>query len=158
MDGYGKYIKTFGFDVSNDSFKKHSWYFRNALVRANYNDWENGVHATTRFLEQFFSNMLMGTDYELRNRYMYLDYTDEFQTAKDEISNGKICLKELPLEEKAILELIVENPEITQKDIAKQIGKSERTVRNRIAELKEKGILKRVNGKKNGKWEVNIIQ
>lgn len=100
----------------------------------------------------------MGTDYELKNHYMYLDYTHEFQTAKDETSNGKICLKELPLEEKVILELIVENPEITQKDIAKQIGKSERTVRNRITELKEKGILKRVNGKKNGKWEVNIIQ
>ena len=100
----------------------------------------------------------MGTDYELKKRYMYLDYTDEFQTAKDETSNGKICLKELTLEEKAILELIVENPEITQKDIAKQIGKSERTVRNRITELKEKGILKRVNGKKNGKLEVNIIQ
>ena len=60
----------------------------------------------------------------------------------------------MPFEEKAILELIIENPEITQKDIAKQISKSERTVRNRITDLKEKGILVRVNGKKNGKWEV----
>ena len=85
---------------------------------------------------------------------MYLDYKDMIQTANKENSNGKICLKELPLEEKAILELIIENPEITQKDIAKQISKSERTVRNRITDLKEKGILVRVNGKKNGKWEV----
>ena len=147
-------MKTFGFDVNNDSFKEHSWYFRNALVRANYNDWKKGVHATTKFLEQFFSNLLMGTNYELKNRYMYLDYKDVVQTANKENSNGKICLKELPLEEKAILELIIENPEITQKDIAKQISKSERTVRNRITDLKEKGILVRVNGKKNGKWEV----
>ena len=149
-----KYMKTFGFDVNNDSFKEHSWYFRNALVRANYNDWKKGVHATTKFLEQFFSNLLMGTNYELKNRYMYLDYKDMVQTANKEKLNGKICLKELPLEERAILELIIENPEITQKDIAKQIGKSERTVRNRITNLKEKDILVRVNGKKNGKWEV----
>lgn len=152
-----KYMKTFGFDVNNDSFKEHSWYFRNALVRANYNDWKKGVHATTKFLEQFFSNLLMGTNYELKNRYMYLDYKDMVQTANKENSNGKICLKELPFEEKAILELIIENPEITQKDIAKQIGKSERTVRNRITDLKEKGILVRVNGKRNGQWEVKRL-
>lgn len=61
----------------------------------------------------------MGTDYELKNRYLYLDYReDEFQTAKSEVTNGKICLKELPIEEKAVLEVILANPEITQKEIA----------------------------------------
>lgn len=59
-----KYIKTFGFRINNDVFEKNSWYFRNALVRANYNDLQNGVHATTKFLEMFFSNLLLGTDYE----------------------------------------------------------------------------------------------
>lgn len=73
---------------------------------------------------------------------------------KENVLKGKICLKELPLEEKAILEVIIANPEITQKEIASKIGKSERTVRNKITNLKEKGILERVNGKKNGKWEV----
>ena len=52
-------------------------YFRNALVRANYNDLKNGVHATTKYLEMFFSNLLMGTDYELKNRYMHVDYVLE---------------------------------------------------------------------------------
>ena len=38
----------------------------------------------------FFSNLLMGTDYELKNRYLHLDYReDESQTAKSEVSNGK---------------------------------------------------------------------
>ena len=69
-----KYLKSFGFDVNNDVFKKYSWYFRNALVRANYNDWKNGVYSTTKYLEDFYSNLLMGTDYELKNRYMHLDY------------------------------------------------------------------------------------
>lgn len=71
-----KYMRTLGFDVNNDTFEYHSWYFRNALVRANYNDLKNGIHATTRFLEQFFSNLLLETNYELKNRHMHLDYID----------------------------------------------------------------------------------
>ena len=71
-----KYMRTLGFDVNNDAFEHHSWYFRNALVRANYNDLKNGIHATTRFLEQFFSNLLLETNYELKNRHMHLDYID----------------------------------------------------------------------------------
>lgn len=59
-----KYMKTFGFRVNNDAFEKNSWYFRNALVRANYTNLQKGVHATTKFLEMFFSNLLLGTDYE----------------------------------------------------------------------------------------------
>lgn len=150
-----KYMNTLGFKVNSDMFKEHSWYFRNALVRANYSNIQKGIYSTNKFLEQFFSNLLMGTNYELKNRYLHLDYVeDESQTAKTEVSNGKICLKELPFEEKAILEVVIENPEITQKEIANRIGKSERTVRNKITNLKGKGILERVNGKKNGKWEV----
>ena len=72
-----KYMKTFGFKVNNDTFEKNFWYFRNALVRANYNDLQNGVHATTKFLEMFFSNLILGTNYELKNRYMHVDYVSE---------------------------------------------------------------------------------
>lgn len=77
-----KYMKTFGFKANNDVFEKNSWYFRNALVRANYNNLQNGVHVTTKFLEMFFSNLLLGTEYELKNRYMHVDYadTEKFQS------------------------------------------------------------------------------
>ena len=51
--------KQFGFNISNETFAENSWYFRNALVRANYNDWQNGIHETTKFLEMFFENLLM---------------------------------------------------------------------------------------------------
>lgn len=154
-----KYMNTLGFKVNNDMFKEYSWYFRNALVRANYSNIQEGIYSTNNFLEMFLSNLLMGTDYELRNRYLHLDYKkEEIQTAKFEVSNGKFCLKELPIEEKTILEVIIATPEITQKEIASKIGKSERTVRNKINSLKEKGILKRVNGKRNGKWEVRMVK
>lgn len=152
-----KYMNMLGFKVNNDMFKEHSWYFRNALVRANYSNIQAGIYSTNKFLELFFSNLLMGTDYELKNRYLHLDYKEEeIQTARSKDSNGKICLMELPIEEKAILEVIIANSEITQKEIASKIGKSERTVRNKITDLKEKGILERVNGKRNGRWEVSV--
>lgn len=154
-----KYMKTFGFRVNNDAFAKNSWYFRNALVRANYNDLQNGVHATTKFLEMFFSNLILGTDYELKNRYMHVDYiseasSNEVQSAAGHNSKGKICTLDCPLDEAAILQLIIENPNITQKEIAVKIKKSERTVKNKVASLKEKGCIRRLNGKRSGKWEV----
>lgn len=65
------------FKVKNDAFEKNSWHFRNALVRANYNDLQNSVHATTKFLEMLFSNLILGTEYELKNRYMHVDYADK---------------------------------------------------------------------------------
>ncbi|MDD7728323.1 MAG: winged helix-turn-helix domain-containing protein [Clostridia bacterium] len=61
-----------------------------------------------------------------------------------------------PLDELAILQLIMENPNITQKEIAIRIEKSERTVKNKVASLKEKGYIQRLNGKRSGKWEVLI--
>ena len=157
-----KYMKTFGFDVNNEAFENHSWYFRNALVRANYNDWKNGVHATTKFLEQFFSNLLMGTKYELKNRYMHLDYVEDEknQSANTGISkcqNGTLNgTSKITLDELALLKKIIENPEITQMQLSEEVGKSVRTIKRTMSDLKEKGYIRRMNGKRNGKWEVII--
>lgn len=69
-----KYMNGLGLKASNEPFQQHSWYFRNALVRANYTDIKKGIHATTKYLELFFSNLLLGTDYELKNRYLHINY------------------------------------------------------------------------------------
>lgn len=69
-----KYLNTFGFNIDNETFAKNSWYFRNALVRANYNDWQNGIHETTKYLDLFFENLLMNKQHELKNRFMHIDY------------------------------------------------------------------------------------
>jgi len=156
-----KYMKMLGFEVNNDAFEKHSWYFRNALVRANYNDLKNGVHATTKFLELFFDNLLMGTKHELKNRYMHVDYVEEtggneFQSANSDISKCQNGTLKLTIDEVAILRRIVKNPEITQNKLAEQTGKSLRTVKREMDKLKEKGYIKRVNGKRNGRWEVLV--
>ena len=67
-----KYLRTLGFDATNDIFAENAWYFRNALVRANYNDLKNGIHETTEYLEVFLRNLLLDERNELHNRSMYI--------------------------------------------------------------------------------------
>lgn len=67
-----KYLRTLGFDATNDIFAENAWYFRNALVRANYNDLKNGVHETTEYLELFLRNLLLDETNELHNRTMHI--------------------------------------------------------------------------------------
>lgn len=65
-----KYLRTFGFDISNESFANHSWYFRNALVRAIYNNLSKGIYATTEYIETFFRNLILSENNEIKNRAM----------------------------------------------------------------------------------------
>lgn len=73
-----QYLRSIGFDINNDLFARHSWYFRNALVRANYKNVQRGIMYDYSFIERFFSNLLMGTNYELKNRYMLIDAPSEW--------------------------------------------------------------------------------
>lgn len=68
-----QYLRTMGFNVENDLFAKHSWYFRNALVRANYQNIQKGIARESVYLERFFRNLLMGEDNELKNRHMLVN-------------------------------------------------------------------------------------
>ena len=68
-----KYLKTFGFNINDETFAKNSWYFRNSLVRANYKNFEENVFEDTSFLEKFFYNLLTNANYELKNRYTHID-------------------------------------------------------------------------------------
>ena len=79
-----KYLHTFGFNFSNETFANHSWYFHNALVRANYNDLTKGVYATTEFLEKFFRNLILNEQNELKNRNLQIDEIEKeaIQSAK----------------------------------------------------------------------------
>ena len=162
-----KYLHSLGFKtVTNDPFAAHSWYFRNALVRANYNNIQQGIRATTEFLERFFRNLLLGENNMLLNREMHLDWKNvqsanlEVQSAKQtfQSANNDLVLppkcKNCTLEEIAVLRIIKQQPTITQKEIASLIGKSERTVKSITVRLTEQGIMIRKNGKRNGFWEI----
>jgi fido (protein-threonine AMPylation protein) len=67
-----QYLRLFGYDVTNDTFEKNSYYFRNALVRAHYNDRKNGVIATPLYLNRFFENLLLNEHHELKSREMQI--------------------------------------------------------------------------------------
>lgn len=72
------YLRDIGFDVANDMFAEHSWYFRNALVRANYRNARKGIDYSPIYLERFFRNLLFGEQWDLRNRYLHIYPTEEW--------------------------------------------------------------------------------
>jgi len=150
-----KWLQTFGFSVDNDVFKDNSWYFRNALVRANYNNIPKRIFATTEYLEMFFRNLIFGEKNKLSNRNML---AGELQSAISKISKSQNDTLDgtlnCNLDELALLRFVKENPNATQIEIAKHIGKSERTVKRMTPALIERGLLERENGKRNGKWMV----
>ena len=87
-----KYLRTLGFDATNDIFAENAWYFRNALVRANYNDLRNGVHGTTEYLELFLRNLLLDEKNELHNRSMHISGMFEeadIESAKADIESAE---------------------------------------------------------------------
>ena len=139
-----KYLKTFGFDINDDAFAKHSWYFRNSLVRANYKNYEKNIFEDISFLEKFFYNLLTDTNYELKNRYTHVDYKNQTEKNNKNIN--------YTLEEQAIINIIKNNSSITQEEIAKIINKSLRTVKTRMIEMQNKGLITRKSSRKNGEW------
>ena len=83
-----QYLRSIGFDINNDMFALHSWYFRNALVRANYKNAQKRVMYNFTYLERFFRNLLMGENNELKNRHMVIDIFEEEN--KKETSTGQV--------------------------------------------------------------------
>lgn len=88
-----KYLRTLGFDVTNDIFAENAWYFRNSLVRANYNDLKNGVHETTEYLELFLRNLLLNESNPLHNRTLHISGTFK-EPAKVNIDSKKTNIGE----------------------------------------------------------------
>ena len=149
-----KYLRTMGFNVTNDLFAEKSWYFRNALVRANYQNVPKGIATDSSFLIRFFRTLILGEQNELHNRDMHISKVSS-QSDKEEVSKSQIGTLDCALEELSVLKCIEENPKITQAALAIAIRKSERTVKRITAALVDRGILIRINGRRNGWWQIN---
>lgn len=85
-----KYLRSLGFDVNNDLFEQNSWYFRNALVRANYRNIAKGVNYESLFLVRFFRNLLLGENNTLKNRYMIINPPEEWKMPENEHAPNKL--------------------------------------------------------------------
>lgn len=126
-----KYLRSQGFSVNNDMFERHSWYFRNALVRANYRNLEKGIGYEPIFLVRFFRNLLLGENHTLKNRYMMIDAPEEWEMPDSEQSPDKLPDK-LPDKfstnneyVKRLVE-VVGHDEVTIKDTLKVLGLKDR--------------------------------
>ena len=79
-----KYLRSQGFNVNNDLFERHSWYFRNALVRANYRNLNKNINYEPLFLVRFFRNLLLGENNTLKNRYMIVNPPEDWKMPESE--------------------------------------------------------------------------
>ena len=139
-----KYLRKMGFDINNSAFEKNSRYFRDALVRANYTNIKKKVYADNDPLDRFFSNLLLGTNYELKSRYLHI---------KAEASAVKAQLDTSSIDDTIEL-MISENPQVSRKEIADACGVHVKTIERHLAAMPH---IRYVGPAKTGHWEINNL-
>lgn len=135
-----KYLRSLGFEVTNDTFAKNSWYFRNSLVRANYNNIPKGVFEDRSYLVKFLRNLLKKEKNNLQNRNLHIG---SIQINSNNDSR-----------ESMVLDYIKANPHINLEDLSKKINVSLRTIKSIIKILVNNKKIKRINGKRYGYWKI----
>ena len=118
-----KYLRSQGFSVNNDLFERYSWYFRNALVRANYRNLQKGISYEPIFLVRFFRNLLLGENNTLKNRYMMIDAPEDWKMPESELLPHKYPTSTLQVQDK----LNTENPNIIR--LVQVIGEQKLSVK-----------------------------
>lgn len=103
-----KYLRTLGFSATNDIFAENAWYFRNALVRANYTNLQKGIHETTEYLEAFLRNLLLNEKNELHNRNLHIsgllnEEKVDIGDTKVDIENGKVDIQDKKVDIDSVL-------------------------------------------------------
>ena len=169
-----KYLRTLGFDVTNDIFAENAWYFRNALVRANYNDLKNGIHETTEFLELFLRNLLLNENHPLHNRRLHISGTFKglekpyigtkkpyIGTAKPDIEAVKMDI-EKKFQSKTLSHILKLREAFTNQaifgrsDVMRVIAIKSSRASELLAELIEKNIIEPVYGHGKGKYRFKV--
>ena len=103
-----KYLRTLGFSATNDIFAENAWYFRNALVRANYTNLQKGIHETTEYLEVFLRNLLLNEKNELHNRNLHIsgllnEEKVDIGDSKVDIENEKVDIQDKKVDIESVL-------------------------------------------------------
>lgn len=124
-----QYLRSIGFDVNNDLFARHSWYFRNALVRANYRNAKKGIDYTPVYLERFFRNLLFGDKWDLRNRYLHINPTEEWTVQPNLATPSSTPSSTRQVPDK----LHADNPNIA--NLVQKVGKQELSVKEMMAAM-----------------------
>ena len=154
-----KYLRSFGFEVNNESFEKHSWFFRNALVRSQYENIPKGVHRTFEPLERFINFAIFDIPADLRNRTLHIRWDvakpqSEVSKRQNDVWETSLS-SQLSLKEMAVIRQIQDNPNISITVIAANTRLSKSTIDRVIRALKEKGLLIRIGAKNKATWLIN---
>ncbi|MBO4739443.1 MAG: Fic family protein [Bacteroidales bacterium] len=128
-----KYLRSQGFDVNNEMFELHSWYFRNALVRANYRNLAKGIAYEPIFLVRFFRNLLLGENNILKNRHMIINPPEEWKMPESEQTRDKYRTSIRQVQDK----FSTDNSNIVE--IIKIVGNKQLSVKEMMANLNLKG-------------------
>ena len=165
-----KYLRTLGFNVTNDIFAENAWYFRNALVRANYTNLQKNIHETTEYLELFLRNLLLDEKNELRNRTMHISgyFTEkvdietkkvDIETEKVDIGTKKVDIGSLKFSKRTVhyIEILFDeygyNRVFGRSDVMDLVGLKRSAVSKLISKLLETGIIEPVTGHGKGKYK-----
>ena len=165
-----QYLRSLGYEVNNEMFAKHSWYFRNALVRANYRNINKDIEYSPIYLVRFFRNLLLGESWVLKNRYLHIDPTDEWKVQprlatpqvphtphqkvdrKGGQKTEKVGRKGGQKTKDSILSLIASDPFVTTNEMSKRLEINRSAISKHIKKLKEDHIIERIGPDKGGKW------
>jgi Fic family protein len=140
-----KYLRKLGFkQVNNTLFANHSWYFRNALVRANYEDLSKGIYSTEKFLIRFLYNLLLKGNYSLKNRELHILANTVNDTVKQQIDTVNDM----------VFSLIKQDNKISANQISERLNLSLSTIRRKIKDLKNNKKIARIGSDKTGFWKI----
>ena len=137
-----KYLRSLGFNVTNTLFADNSWYFRNALVRANYADIQKGIFEDKTFLERFFRNLLLDEQNELKNRYLIIGAdlsTTEIIGDNEKIGDKKSAINKRT--KQAILVYMKGKEFVKARDVAEAINLKPSRTRDYLGELVKEGLI-----------------
>ena len=158
-----KYLRTLGFDVTNDIFAENAWYFRNSLVRANYNDLKNGIHETTEYLELFLRNLLLNESNPLHNRALHISGAFKepekvnIDSKKANIGEGKANIEDVFTAKTAshiqvLQEALGSELAFGRSDVQRVLGLKPTRSSTLLREMAEHGIIEPVSGHGKGKY------
>lgn len=151
-----KYLRTLGFDVTNDIFAENSWYFRNALVRANYNDLKNGIHETTEYLEIFLRNLLLNENHPLHNRTLHISGTfkelGEVNIDAEKVNIEDVFTAKTAAHVRALRETLGLRTAFGRSDVQKVLGLKSTRSSALLREMADYGIIEPVSGYGKGKY------
>ena len=158
-----KYLRTLGFNATNDIFAENAWYFRNSLVRANYNDLKNGIHETTEYLERFLRNLLLNEHHPLHNRTLHISGVfKEPEKANIDAEKANIGPEKANIEAaltaktaahvRALQEALASWNAFGRSDVQRVLGLKPTRSSALLREMAERGMIEPVSGYGKGKY------